>query len=136
MPKGGVLNANLSQLNRMVGALVIGAVALMPLLVPSSAQLASHLYSDNENGKAQAYFEAALRERGSQRELVLPLAKIASERGEHSQALAMLHSLKAHDLSVTDRELLRQELRAVGRTGDYISHLLYTIAHFRYQSRG
>ena len=96
----------------------------MPLLVPSSAQLASHLYSDNENGKAQAYFEAALRERGSQRELVLPLAKIASERGEHSQALAMLHSLKAHDLSVTDRELLRQELRAVGRTGDYISHLL------------
>lgn len=106
-----------------VAVLVVCAIALALVLVPDAAELGSHLTSDREGQKARVYLEKALTERGNEREIVIPLAKIYSDAGEHGTALALLGRLKPAELGRQEREMRLRELREAGRTAQYLQEL-------------
>lgn len=73
-----------------VALLVAGAFALALALVPSAAELGSHLLNDQDGGRARAWLEQALAEAGPRREIALPLVKVYRDQGEPGRALALL----------------------------------------------
>ncbi len=73
-----------------VALVVAGAFALAVALVPSAAELGSHLLNDHDGGRARAWLEQALTEAGPRREIALPLVKVYRDQGEPGRALALL----------------------------------------------
>lgn len=113
----------LRQLHAVVALLVLGALALVPVLVPTHAQLGSHSLGDRDAAKARAYLRHAVHERGSKRELVVPLAKIALEAGEFDGAASMLRSLSVAETASAERQMIREALRGAGRPGELVAEL-------------
>jgi len=109
--------------NLAAAALVLGALALALLLVPTQADLGAHLTSDHESIKARGYLERSLAETGPRSEVVVPLAKIRSEQGEHHAALALLGQLDVLRFSETETTLRRNELREAGMQDAYAREL-------------
>lgn len=107
----------------IAGGLVVAALALGLSLVPTAAELGSHLNTDAEGTRARHYLEQALQERGAVRDVVIPLAKIRGEQGEPAAGLALLDSLGSAHWTAADRVLRRQLLRAAGRRYDLAQEL-------------
>ncbi len=101
-----------------VGGLVVCALALSTLLVPTAAEIGSHLLNDHDGGRARTYLERALGELGPVREIALPLVKIYRDQGEAGAALRLLDRLRQHTGGVDDQlahSLRRRALRDAGR---------------------
>ncbi len=113
----------LRQLHALVALLVVGSLALVPVLVPTHAQLGSHSLSERDAVKARTYLRHAMHERGSKRELVVPLAKIALESGEYDAAAAMLRALAPAELGASEQAMVREALRDAGRPGELVNAL-------------
>lgn len=77
----------------MAGLLVAGALAAIPLLIPSAADLGSHLATDHRSTQAVPYLERALAQAGPQRSIVMPLASVYTEQGQYEAALTLLRRL-------------------------------------------
>lgn len=107
--------------NATVLIVIIGSLAAAPMMLPSDAELGSHLFSDNEQVEARRYLEAALRVRGREEQVVVPLAKIYGEQERHEEALSLLRDLKktTPGLGVMRRNLLRRS----GRLLTYVEDL-------------
>ena len=103
--------------------LVFGALGAMPLLVPDAADLGSHLMRDREQGKARAYLEQAATDSEPAGAVLLPLANVYSEQGEHAAALATLARLPRGDWGSAGQALWRRELLAAGRDSEYAEEL-------------
>ncbi len=102
---------------------VTGALAISPMLVPTPTELGAHLLTDQEQSKARPYLEHALREKGFEREVVIPLAKVYGDHGDHQSALKLLQKLDYDKMTVKERAMRRQALLNSGKTFEYIQEL-------------
>ena len=107
--------------NLTVMVLILASIGATPLLLPSDAELGSHLLSDNAHLDAQRYLESALRRRTQARAVVMPLAKVYSEQGHHDEALDLLERLGTAGAEVA--EMRREMLRKSGRLLSYAEGL-------------
>ena len=106
-----------------VAFVVAAALAATPLLLPSAADLGSHLLSDRQAPLAQPYLELALAQGGPEREVVVPLARVYSQQGEHAAALRLLQTLQANAASPAIADMRRAALLGSGRTWEYVREL-------------
>ncbi|MBM4343988.1 MAG: hypothetical protein FJ100_11535 [Deltaproteobacteria bacterium] len=113
----------LRQLHAVVALLVVGSLALVPVLVPTHAQLGSHSLSDRDTAKARTHLRRADHGRGATRDLVVPLARLALDAGEFGAAAAMLRGLPPTDTATEVRTMVRAALRGAGRPGDLVADL-------------
>lgn len=106
-----------------VAAICAAALLLGFFLVPNALDLGSHLHSDGDRPRARQYLELALAERGVAREIVIPLAKIASAQGRPAAGLALLQQLQPANFKSEDVVLRRQLFREAGQTQAYVQEL-------------
>ena len=105
------------------GLIVAATLAAIPLLLPSAADLGSHLATEQGGPEALPYLERALRQSGPEREIVMPLARAYSQQGRHDAALALLRQLASMEANPAVARMRQTALLGAGRSWAYVREL-------------
>lgn len=100
----------------LVAVAVGGTLAATPLLLPSSADLGTHMLRDEGGRRARSYLERAVAEAGPERNLVLPLVQVYNHEGDYAAALKLLERLAADRNNATVADMRRTALIGAGRS--------------------
>ena len=95
-------------------AVVGGALALGVFLLPSAAEIGSHLHPQRDAGQALQYLEQALVERGPLPEIAVPLAKLLGAAGQPARGLAVLGGVDPTQQGPSARAVHRELLALAG----------------------